>query len=137
MNYTLLALSLAAAGAAAETEVHRCPMEDGTVAFQEMPCPEPAAAAGDGVETSESDGETPGADEDAVDFVNPFDAPATPPVEPALPEPVSGDRAECEKTARDAIDAIDAEIAAAGETAQKRLPELLALTGQLRACKDL
>ena len=46
------------------------------------------------------------------DFVNPFDEPASPPTpsEPKLPEPVSQDRAECEKTTRDAIDAIDLEM---------------------------
>ena len=76
---------LAATGAAADTEIHRCLLEDGTIAFQETPCPEPAVDVEDDVDD---------------DFVNPFDEPAnTPaPAEPTLPEPLTQDRAECEKT---------------------------------------
>jgi hypothetical protein len=143
MRITLLVLMLAAASAAADTEIHRCLLDDGTIAFQEKPCPEQAADANDGVESGESHaaGEDPAAD-DAFDFVNPFDEPASPPAaaEPTLPEPVSQDRAECEKTTRDAIDAIDLEMretAYTKEQGEEYLAELLALTQQLRTCKQL
>lgn len=144
MRYTILVLMLAAVGAAADTEIHRCLLDDGTIAFQEMPCPEPAVDADGGSESDESGGagENPDADDDAFDFVNPFDEPASPPAttEPPRPEPRSQDRAECEKTTRDAIDAIDLEMretAYTKEQGQAYLAELLALTQQLRACKQL
>jgi len=60
--------------------------------------------------------------------------------EETLPEPVSPDRAECQKTTRDAIDAIDLELrenAYTKEEGQAYLADLLELTQQLRACKQL
>ena len=129
---------------AADTEIYRCLLEDGTFAFQETPCLEPAVNAGDGSETGgdPDDGQTHEASDDAFDFVNPFDEPESPPTdsEPTLPEPVSQDRAECEKTTRDAIDAIDLEMrenAYSKEQGRAYLAELRALTQQLRACKQL
>ena len=129
---------------AADTEIYRCSLEDGTIAFQEMPCAEPAADGEDDSETGESpgDSETPAAADDASDFVNPFDESADPPtqVEPTLPEPVSQDRAECEKMTRDAIDAIDLEMRESAYTKEQGrayLAELRELTQQLRACKQL
>jgi hypothetical protein len=81
-------------------------------------------------------------DQDALDFVNPVDEPAPDPptAEPALPEALSHDRAECEKTTREAIDAIDLEMreqAYTREQGEAYLAELLQLTQQLRACKQL
>ena len=144
MRSTVLVLMLAAASAAADTEIHRCLLEDGTIAFQEIPCAEQAADANDGSESGEdrSAGEDPAADDDVFDFVNPFDEPAGPPAaaEPAVPGPVSQDRAECEKAMRDAIDAIDLEMrktAYTREQGEEYLAELLVLTQQLRACKQL
>ena len=144
MRCSVLVLILVTASAAAETEIHRCLLEDGTIAFQEMPCPERTADADDGSESEESPGaaETPAADDDVFDFVNPFDQPADPPpaAETAAPEPLSQDRAECEKTARDAIDAIDLEMrqtAYTKEQGREYLAELLVLTRQLRGCKEL
>ncbi len=144
MRSTLLVLMLAAASAAADTEIHRCLLDDGTIAFQEIPCPEPAAEADDSSEPAESRSadDDPAADDDVFDFVNPFDQPASPPAaaEPTRPEPVSQDRAECEKTTRDAIDAIDLEMretAYTKEQGEEYLAELLTLTQQLRACKQL
>ena len=135
---------LAGMSVAADTEIRRCLLEDGTIAFQETPCPEPAAPVDSGSETGESHSEnvTPAADDDAFDFVNPFDEPANPttPAEPTPPEPVSQDRTECEKTTRDAIDVIDLEMRGNAYTKQQGeeyLAELLALTRQLRACKQL
>jgi hypothetical protein len=143
MRNTVFVLMLAAASTAADTEIHRCLLDDGTIAFQEMPCPEPAADASDGSESGETRNaeETPAAD-DAFDFVNPFDEPASPETaaEPTRPEPVSQDRAVCEKTTRDAIDAIDLEMretAYTPEQGQEYLAELLTLTQQLRRCKQL
>jgi len=138
MRSIVLVLMLAAASAAAETEIHRCVLEDGTIAFQELPCPEQAVDADDDSEP----GERPDAADDAFDFVNPFDEPASPPAtaKKTGPEPVSQDRAECEKTTRDAIDAIDLEMretAYTKEQGQEYLAELLALTQQLRGCKEL
>ncbi len=140
----MMVLILVATSAAADTEIHRCSQEDGTVAFQEKPCPEPGVTADDRSEAddSRSDSGSPGANDDAFDFVNPFDEPASPPTpsEPTSPGPASKDRAECEKTTRDAIDAIDLELrqqATTKEPSREHLAELLALTQQLRACKRL
>ena len=144
MRYTILVLMLAAVGAAADTEIHRCLLDDGTIAFQEMPCPEQGVDADDVSESDESRGagENADADDDAFDFVNPFDEPASPPpaAETARPEPPSQDRAECEKMTRDAIDAIDLEMRETTytkEQGEEYLAELLVLTQQLRGCKQL
>ena len=144
MRLTMMAVILVSTSVAADTEIHRCLLEDGTIAFQEKPCPETDVTADDGSEADESrrDSRTPGADDDAFDFVNPFDEPASPPTpsEPTLPEAASKDRAECEKTTRDAIDVIDFEMrenAYTKEQGQDYLAELLSLTRQLRACKQL
>ena len=119
-------------------------LEDGTIAFQEIPCPEPAVPVDNGSETDERHSENgpPAAGDDAFDFVNPFDEPENPPTpaEAMQPEPASQDRAECEKTTRDAIDAIDLEMrgnAYTKEQGEEYLAGLLALTRQLRACKQL
>jgi hypothetical protein len=144
MRVTMMALMLAGTGVAADTEIHRCLLDDGTFSFQEMPCPVPAVNADDGIEAAESnkDSGAPAVNDDVLDFVNPFDESADPPVhsEAALPEPVSLDRAECQKTTRDAIDAIDLEMRGNSytkEQGQAYLADLLALTQQLRACKQL
>ena len=131
-------LVLPATSIGAEPEIHRCLQEDGTVAFQEMPCPEPK-------DTSESDSQGDEADlspsDDFFDFVNPYDEPeqASVPTETAPPAPLSQDRAECEKTTRDAIDAIDLELRKdySEDASKAYLAELLELTRQLRACKQL
>ena len=92
MRFAIVVLMLAGASALAETEIHRCLLDDGTIAFQEMPCSERAMDANDGSEPDENRSavETPAADDDAFDFVNPFDEPASPPTpsESELPEPV-------------------------------------------------
>ena len=144
MRSTLLVLVLAATSVMADTEVHRCLLEDGTFAFQETPCPALAAGADDVREsdTTLRDSETPASDDDESHFVNPFDEPARPPatVEPVLHERLSKDRAECEKTTRDAIDGIDVEMRETGyseEQGRQYLAQLLELTRQLRACKQL
>ncbi len=144
MRLAMVVMMLAGTGASADTEIHRCLLDDGTVAFQETPCPEPAANTDDESEAGDgrSTGESPADGEDLSDFASPFDQPAAPatPSEPRLPAPVSRTRAECEKTTRDAIDAIDLEMKQAAysdEQGQEYLAELLALTAQLRACKQL
>jgi hypothetical protein len=144
MRSSIVVLILAVASAAADTEIHRCLLDDGTFAFQEVPCSEPAAVANDDNESEEHRGaeEDVAADESGVSFVNPFDQPANPPAdaEATVPEPMSPDRAECEKMARDAIDAIDLEMretAYTREQGQEYVAELLELTQALRLCKAL
>ncbi len=128
---------------AADIEIHRCLQEDGTVAFQETPCPEPAdSGEDDAVDEPPIGGDLPEAADSEADFVNPFDQPESEPApaEPSLPEPVSQDRVECETTTRDAIEALDLEMRQQAETKEQRqeyLSELLLLTKQLRACKEL
>ncbi len=128
---TLLSM-LTASASYAETEIHRCAQEDGTVAFQEKPCEEISEITNDTSETV-----APTNEDDFFDFVNPFDEPQGPSTET---EPVSQNRAECEKTTRDAIDAIDLEMRETSyskEEGDEYLAELLVLTRQLRACKAL
>ena len=115
MRLTIVAVMLVGTSLSADTEIYRCALDDGTFAFQEMPCPEPVKAV---------------------------DEPTEPPAEPEeeMPEPVTQDRAECEKATRDAIDAIDLEMRQAAyskEQGQEYLAELRVLTQQLRACKQL
>jgi hypothetical protein len=138
---------LAGTSVSADTEIHRCLLDDGTIAFQETPCPNNASDAGAASKAGESQGagHSPDDDDDGdddFDFASPFDEPAVPltPAEPKQPAPQSQDRADCEKTTRDAIDAIDLEMNENAYTkaqGQAYLAELLALTARLRACKQL
>lgn len=137
-------LILAATSAAADTEIHRCLLDDGTIAFQEMPCPEPAAPADERSEPEENrtEGETRAPRDDVFDFVNPYDEPGSAPPESDRNtlDSASQDRAECEKKSRDAIDAIDLEMRESTytkEQGEEYLARLLALTQQLRDCKKL
>ena len=137
MRVAMVVLMLAGTGVAADTDIHRCLLKDGTIAFQETPCPEPAVHVDDRSESA-----PPTAADDAFEFVNPYDEPTDPPTpaEPTPSEPMSQDRGECEKTTRDAIDAIDLKMrgkAYTKEQGEDYLAELLALTRQLRACKQL
>ena len=139
-----IALALASTSVAAGTDIYRCVLEDGTTAFQATPCPEPAAKQDDDTESSDggNDDQATAGTDDELDFVNPFDEPESPaaPSEPALPESLSKDRAECEKSTRDEIDAVDSEMHANADAADQDrdyLTELLALTARLRACKQL
>jgi len=108
MRLSFLALTLSCATVAADTEIHRCTQADGTVAFQEKPCADIVEVADEATETAE-----PVVEDEFFNFVNPFDEPAEPAEahDSTLPEPISADRAECEKTTRDAIDAIDRDLA--------------------------
>ena len=144
MRFAVPVLIFAAVSGAADTEIHRCLLDDGTMAFQETPCPEPVAPDDESSESGEgrNETETRAPREDVSDSVNPFDEPDSPlpDSEQTLPEPVSQDRAACEKQTRDAIDAIDLEMrenAYTKEESQEYLSELLTLTQQLRACKQL
>jgi hypothetical protein len=144
MRFTVVVLMLAGTNVTADTVIHRCSLEDGTIAFQETPCAEPAVNADDGIEAGKNhpDHGTAAADDEVFDFVNPFDDPVSPPAPPeaTLPERVSQNRAECEKTTRNAIDVIDLEMrenAYTKEQGREYLVELLRLTQRLRACKQL
>lgn len=139
----LTLLTLVMTSVSAQTQIHRCLQADGTITFQELPCPEPA---------QDSASNEPGVDDQDVsetavpadgyaDFVNPFDAPEDLAVttDTESDEPVSQDRATCEKKSRDAIDAIDFEMRKGytEEQGKQYLSDLLVLTKQLRACKQL
>jgi len=144
MRTALLALlTLVTASVDAQPEIHRCLQEDGTTAFQEMPCPEPVRDAEDSDTASDgqSDGETVVPADGLSDFVNPFDEPeaVSLPADAESEGPVSQNRAACEKTNRDAIDTIDFEMRKGytKEQGERYLSELLVLTKQLRACKQL
>ena len=128
-------------GAGAEPEIHRCEQDDGTISFQEKPCEENRNQDPTDAEEAESDAPA-AADNEFFDFVNPFDEPPVREEQSALPlpEPVSQDRATCEKAARDAIDEIDLEMRNTSYTREEGrayLRELRQLTQQLRACKQL
>ena len=144
MRFAVAVLMLVGTSVAADTKIHRCLLDDGTVAFQEMPCPDVAEDTNDGNAADEtpSDSGAQPSDDDVFDFVNPYDEPAGAPTSSraALPEAASQDRAECEESTRDAIDAIDLEMrenAYSKDQGEAYLTELLALTQQLRACKQL
>ena len=128
MRVFILALLLAASGAATDSEIYRCPLDNGTFAFQQMPCPEP----------EETDDELKSEPEPELE---PEPEPEEPrPSEPPLPARLSNDRAACEKETRDAIDAIDLEMRETNyskEQGEQYLADLLELTRQLRACKQL
>lgn len=140
-----IALVLAGNGVLAETEIHRCLLEDGTFAFQETPCPEHARPADDEREPGGDAGNDAGIREDvAVDEeaarvrATEQSASRSMPVDAPPSESGSPDRSECEKKTRDAIDAIDLEMRESATTDQRQayLARLLALTEQLRACKQ-
>lgn len=130
MRVFILALLLAASGAATDSEIYRCPLDNGTFAFQQMPCPEPE-------ETSDQ----PEPELELEPVPEPEPEPEEPrPSEPPLPARLSNDRAACEKETRDAIDAIDREMRETNyskEQGEQYLADLLELTRQLRACKQL
>ena len=137
-------IGLALLGASApavsdEPEIFRCAQDDGTVAFQQTPC----APVSNEKPAAEDSGDRAASD-DFFDFDNPFDAPQEPPEqEETAPAPAastpSGDRQECEKTTREAIDAIDVKLQQSTNKADDRehLAELLELTRRLRECKQL
>ena len=131
--------TLAPLSAGAQTEIHRCAQADGTVAFQETPCPEPEAAPADEASDPVNEANTPW--DDVADFVNPFDeAPERPlPPDADTRMRVSQSRVDCEQETRDAIDAIDLELQrdVAVDQRERYLDRLLELTEQLRACKSL
>jgi len=132
--------ALLSISAAAETEIHRCVQADGTVAFQETPCPDPEtapAAVDPGIDVEP---DTSSAD-DVFGFTNPYDETPDGPLPPetGTRAPVSQSRADCEQETRDAIDAIDLELRrdSGDEQRERYLERLLELTEQLRACKPL
>lgn len=136
-----------ATGTTAEPEIYRCTQDDGTVAFQQMPCQPAPVAQPETRKANESQYEEqmqtrpePGSarlPSSTTDTAPPEQTEVEP--DQRKPVAVSGNRADCEKSARDAIDAIDAELQASGnpENDRARLDELLKLTRRLRLCKEL
>ena len=143
MHLLIVALVLFATSAYGDTEIYRCSLDDGTVAFQEMPCAEPAEESDDSSKDEKpAESSATGVRDDFFDFSNPFDEPegALPPAESEPTMPASRNRAECEKTTRDAIDAIDLEMRSNSYTPEEGrvyLAELRTLTQQLRTCKQM
>ena len=136
-----IVFALVPISASAQTEIHRCVQADGTVAFQETPCPEPETTPGDAEADVPAEPMTTTPADDVFDFTNPYDdAPdRSLPSDADARTPVSQSRADCEQETRDAIDAIDLELQQDGAAAQREryLERLLALTEQLRSCKTL
>lgn len=144
VRYLPVLLLILGASALAQSGIYRCAQEDGTVAFQQTPCDEPdEEPANEAVEAGsdeQSEVGAAGASDSASSLVSPFDEPDVPPEATPLesPDAISEDRASCEKSARDAIDAIELEMREGytKEQGQAYLDELLKLTQQLRDCKD-
>lgn len=136
MRVITFALLLAASGVAADADIYRCPLDDGTFAFQQMPCPE-ADETGD---EPELELELEASPEPELEPEPSTETEEPQPSEPPLPARLSVDRAACEKETRDAIDAIDVEMRQTSysqEQGEQYLADLLDLTRQLRACKQL
>ena len=131
----LLAIGSESALLGQDGEIYRCPQEDGTTAFQGMPCEEPSDATDDAPADAQDDtrpDSSAASGEDPFDFVNPYDQPASalPPTPPVESSGRSEARAACEKETRDAIDAIDVEMRKGFSEAEGEayLAELLELT---------
>ena len=136
MRVTIFALLLAASGVAANADIYRCPLDDGTYAFQQMPCPEPEETSDEPELELESSPEPEPEPEPSTETKTEEPQPSEPP----LPARLSNDRAACEKETRDAIDTIDLEMRQTSyskEQGEQYLADLLELTRQLRACKQL
>ena len=134
MRVIIFALLLAAIGVAANADIYRCPLEDGTYAFQQMPCPEPDETG------DEPELELESSPEPELEPEPSTETEEAQPSEPPLPARLSNDRAACEKETRDAIDTIDLEMRQTSyskEQGEQYLADLLELTRQLRACKQL
>ena len=52
MRVAMVVLMLAGTSVTADTDIHRCLLKDGTIAFQETPCPEPAVHVDNGSESA-------------------------------------------------------------------------------------
>ena len=134
--FSVLLLLVAAGTFGSEKTIHRCTLDDGSVAFQELPCIETKSQE-DTIDAPQEEAPT----DDFFSFENPFDNPdsavTTPPQ--GSNEPLSGDRIACENATRDSIDAIDAKLneSKSDDDRDTYLAELLELTAQLRACKTL
>ena len=112
---------------AAQTEIHKCTDADGVVSYTQLPCEaqEPAKPAHPDPDVVN--------DSASPEFADPL--PAVP-----LPQDESAEsatsRAACKQQYRDAIDAIDAEIASdySPDEADDYKQRLLELTRKLRQC---
>jgi len=116
--------------AIAQGVIHKCVDEDGNIAYQDSPCPEPKVAAAPADSASQElestvDGTQDAEPEDVVSY-----------------EPVASNRSAdeveaCKEPHRDSIDVIEAEMlrgysAEQGETFKQ---ELRTLTQAMRACE--
>ena len=129
-----VAALLSYANSDAQTEIYRCPQPDGTIAFQEQPCPSETPPQPEREEPPED------STDDFFSFENPFDAPPEEaPQKDTEARPPSAERSQCQKLARDAIDAIEQEMLQeyAPEQRDEYLARLTVHTRELRACDRL
>ena len=126
LRHTGVAILALWAADAAATEIHTCPLPDGTVMYSQLPCPDEDLIEDPEAPVRGDDG-TPAerAETDTVALTVDEDAAAD-----------SQDVADCKKRYRDAIDAIDAELREdyRPELADDYKQRLLALTQKLREC---
>jgi len=122
-----LASLLFSGEAAAETNIYKCTDADGGVVYSQLPCaPQKRVEA----ETPEPDGETETKEPEPAISVSPVS-------DETQENPESGaSRETCKKRYRDAIDAIDAEIARdyTAEKGDLYKQRLMVLTRNLRQC---
>ena len=115
--------------ATAETEIHRCTDADGGIVYSQLPCPAQPAP-----EEDEKGEEGEAVEASADPLFAEYDAITD---DEAAREPRSAEEvAACKQQYRDAIDAIDAEIAReySAEKSDEYKERLLELTRQLRRC---
>lgn len=119
----------------ADSEIYKCVDADGNLAFQDSPCPQPAAEP-----EAESDPES--ASEATVTEPSPTSTAAVEPGDGVSYVPVASNRSAreietCKEPHRDAIDEIEAEMLRgySAEQGENYKQELLALTNAMRACE--
>jgi len=144
IRVSLVAL-MTAASSTTLADIHKCADEQGSVVYQQLPCPTETAKAADANDAAESADTTTASDtandwppepEQREHVAEPEQSSQIPaPQIPSTRKP--GERLdECKKRYRDQIDEIDAEIreSYSAEQGDQYKERLLALTRQLRGC---
>ena len=111
----------------ASSEIHKCVDEDGNVAYQQTPCPEPVE--------SEPLEPVPAADSESLPVVTEEPSAESEQVRAELKRPV--DVEACKIPLREAIDEIEAEMLRgySAERGEEFKQELRVLTESMRACE--
>ena len=118
----------------AQTEIHKCVDEDGNIAFQQTPCPEPVESEPLlPTPPAEVQEEVPVVAAEPVAAAEPM--PIAEPVSANQPKPAEVEA--CKMPLREAIDAIEAEMLRgySADEADGYKQELRGLTEQMRACE--